>query len=46
MIPWIIVHCTADQQKTLYRSAPPIRLLYWLKRRRYRHLDQALTRTA
>jgi hemerythrin-like domain-containing protein len=46
MIPWIIAHCTADQQKAPCRSAPPIRLLYWLNRRRYRHLDQALTRTA
>ncbi|MGP8000228.1 MAG: hemerythrin domain-containing protein [Streptosporangiaceae bacterium] len=46
MIPWIIAHSTADQQKALYRSAPPTRLLYWLNRRRYRHLDQALTHSA
>lgn len=46
MIPWVIAHSTADQQKALYRSAPPIRLLYWLNRRRYRHLDQALTHPA
>jgi Hemerythrin HHE cation binding domain len=46
MIPWIIAHSTADQQQALYRSAPPLRLQYWLNRRRYRHLDQALTITA
>jgi hemerythrin-like domain-containing protein len=46
MIPWVIAHATPDQQKALYRSAPPIRLLYRLNRRRYLHLDQALTRTA
>lgn len=46
MIPWVIAHATPDQQKALYRSAPPIRLLYWLNRRRYRHLDQALAHTA
>lgn len=46
MIPWVIAHCTADQQQALYRSAPPFRLLYRLNRRRYRHLDQALTNTA
>jgi hemerythrin-like domain-containing protein len=46
MIPWLIAHATPDQQKALYRSAPPIRLLYWLNRRRYLHLDEALTRTA
>ncbi len=46
MIPWIIAHASADQQKALYRSAPPIRLLYWLNRRRYHRLDQALTHPA
>jgi len=46
MIPWIIAHADADQQKALYRSAPPIRILYWLNRRRYHHLDQALTHAA
>jgi hemerythrin-like domain-containing protein len=46
MIPWLITHATPDQQKAIYRSAPPIRLLYRLNRRRYLHLDQALTRTA
>lgn len=45
MIPWVIIHATPDQQKTLYQAVPPIRLLYWLNRRRYRHLDQALTQT-
>ena len=46
MIPWVIAHANADQQKALYRSAPPIRLLYWLNRRHYHHLDLALTHTA
>lgn len=32
-----------DQQKALYRPAPPVRLLYWLNRHRYQHLDQTLT---
>ncbi|MGH3273577.1 MAG: hemerythrin domain-containing protein [Streptosporangiaceae bacterium] len=46
MIPWVIAHATPDQQKALYRSAPPLRLLNWLNRRRYLRLDQALTHTA
>lgn len=46
MIPWLLAHATPGQQKALFRSAPPLRLLYWLNRRRYRHLDQALTHAA
>jgi hypothetical protein len=46
MIPWVIAHATADQQKALFRSAPPLRLFNWLNRRRYRHLEQVLTRAA
>lgn len=46
MIPWLIAHATPSQQQALFRSAPPLRLFYWLNRRRYRHLDQALTPAA
>jgi hypothetical protein len=30
----------------LFRSAPPLRVFYWLNRRRYQHFDQAFTHTA
>jgi hypothetical protein len=46
MIPWIIAHATPAQQKALFSSAPPIRLIYWLNHGRYRRLDQALTPAA
>ena len=46
MIPWLIAHATPGQQKALFRSAPPLRIFYWLNRRRYRHFDQAFTHAA
>jgi hypothetical protein len=42
LIPWIVDHASADQRKALFRSAPPLRIVYWLNRRRYRRLDEAL----
>ena len=45
LIPWIIGHATADQQRDLFRSAPPLRAAYLVNRRRYRRLDRALLLT-
>jgi hemerythrin-like domain-containing protein len=42
LIPWIVEHASPDQRKALFRSAPPLRIVYWLNRRRYRRLDEAL----
>jgi hypothetical protein len=42
LIPWIVDHASPDQQKALFRSAPPLRIVNWLNRRRYRRLDEAL----
>jgi len=46
LVPWIVAHASPGQRRTLYRSAPPLRLIYWFNRRRYRRLDQALVRNA
>ena len=45
LIPWIIEHATADQQRDLFRSAPPLRAAYLVNRRRYRRFDRALLLT-
>ena len=45
LIPWIIAHASPDQRAALFRSAPPLRLLYRLNLRYYRRLDQALAHT-
>jgi hypothetical protein len=42
MIPWIVEHASPDQRKALFRSAPPLRIVYLLNRRRYRRLDKVL----
>ena len=42
LIPWIVEHASPDQRKALFRSAPPLRVVNWLNRRRYRRLDEAL----
>jgi hypothetical protein len=42
LIPWIVEHASPDQRKALFRSAPPLRIVNWLNRRRYRRLDEAL----
>jgi hypothetical protein len=42
LIAWIVEHALPDQRKALFRSAPPLRIVNWLNRRRYRRLDEAL----
>jgi iron-sulfur cluster repair protein YtfE (RIC family) len=42
LIPWIVAHASPDQRKALFRSAPPLRIVNRLNRRRYRDLDEAL----
>jgi Hemerythrin HHE cation binding domain len=42
LIPWIVDHASPDQRKALFRSAPPLRIVNWLNRRRYRRLDNCL----
>jgi hemerythrin-like domain-containing protein len=42
LVPWVVAHASPDQRRALYRSAPPLRLIYWLNLRRYRRLAQAL----
>ncbi len=42
LIPWIVEHASPDQLKALFRSAPPLRIVNLLNRRRYRRLDEAL----
>jgi hemerythrin-like domain-containing protein len=43
MIPWLMAHATPGQQRALLKSAPPLRAVYLVNRRRYRLLDRALT---
>jgi hemerythrin-like domain-containing protein len=42
LIPWLIAHSTPDQEKALFKSAPPLRAAYVVNRRRYRTLDRPL----
>jgi hemerythrin-like domain-containing protein len=46
LIPWVIAHATPDQQKAVFRSAPPLRLFYLLNLRHYRRFDHVLGRPA
>jgi hemerythrin-like domain-containing protein len=46
LIPWLVAHATPSQRKTLFRSAPPLRLINLVGRRRYRRLDNALVHCA
>ena len=46
LIPWVIAHATPDQQKAVFRSAPPQRLFYLLNLRHYRRFDHVLGRPA
>jgi hemerythrin-like domain-containing protein len=39
LIPWIVAHATPGQQQALFRSAPPLRFVSLIARRRYRRLD-------
>jgi hemerythrin-like domain-containing protein len=42
LIAWIVEHASSDQRKALFRSAPPLWIVYRLNRRRYRRFDDAL----
>ena len=42
LIPWLVAHSTPEQQKALFKSAPPLRAVNVVNRRRYRVLDRAL----
>ena len=42
MVPWIVEHASQDQRHALFRSAPPLRIVYPLNRRRYERLASAL----
>jgi hypothetical protein len=42
LIPWIVEHASPDQRKALFKSAPPLRIVYRLNRRRYHRVDEAL----
>jgi hypothetical protein len=42
LIPWIVAHASPDQRKALFKSAPPLRIVNRLNRRRYRRLEDAL----
>jgi len=46
LVPWLIAHASPAQRAALFRSAPPLRLLYWLNLRYYRRFDRALARAA
>ena len=46
LIPWLVAHATPEQQKALFRSAPPLRVIARLNRRRYRRFDHVLVHTA
>jgi hemerythrin-like domain-containing protein len=42
LIPWLVAHATPQQQTALFKATPPLRIVNWLNRRHYRHLEQAL----
>ena len=46
MIPWLVTHASQDQRTALFRSIPPLRLLYWLNLPYYRRFDRAFARAA
>lgn len=46
LIPWVTAHASPDQRAALFRSAPPLRLWYWLNLRYYRRFDKALSGAA
>jgi hypothetical protein len=46
LIPWLITHASPGQRAALFRSAPPLRLLYWFSLPYYCGFDQALARAA
>jgi secreted protein with Ig-like and vWFA domain len=42
MVPWLAEHASPAQRKAWFGSAPPLRFVYFVTRRRYRRLDAAL----
>lgn len=42
LIPWLAEHASPEQRKAWFRTAPPLRIVYRLNRRRYRRLNEAL----
>ena len=46
MMPWLVTHASQDRRTALFRSIPPLRLLYWLTLRYYRRFGRALARAA
>jgi iron-sulfur cluster repair protein YtfE (RIC family) len=42
LVPWLVAHATSEQQKALFKSAPPLRAVNVVNRRGYRALDRAL----
>jgi hemerythrin-like domain-containing protein len=46
LIPWLVAHATPEQQKALFKSAPPLRVIDSLNRRRYRRFDHVLVHGA
>jgi hypothetical protein len=42
LIPWLAEHAAPEQRSHWFRSAPPLRVVYRLNRRRYRRLERAL----
>lgn len=40
LIPWIIGHATSEQQRDLFKKAPPLRAIYLVNRHHYRRFDR------
>ena len=46
MVPWMVENASPQQRKAWFRSAPPLRIVYLLNRRRYRRLAAVLVPAA
>ena len=46
LVPWLAEHASPEQRSAWFRTAPPLRIVYRLNRRRYRRLDEALVPAA
>ena len=46
MVPWMAENASSEQRKAWFRSAPPLRIVYLLNRRRYRQLAAVLAPAA
>ena len=42
LVPWMVENASPEQRTAWFRSAPPLRIVYLLNRRRYRRLAEAL----